>query len=305
MGPWIVSSCNPCQIIQTTLVNHMTVAMQSTPLPFGFFVQECRLAKWFDFGFNVFWRLCFQFECVLLCASCLTQVCLHVKQVCSWGLGRGTACSRQRQWVQDVSWAIPACIGTIPHCNQSWILWRRHLDCSFYFFALFRFTCFFVVRHVCITFFVSDMWLEVTHWNDIRCIAEAAQETANEFNWSEASSETSVLLEQWRFFFQSNRNGWRFFFQSNRNGWMIIHHRRPEMQLLILSNHLPNGQIGMDEHHRPGFVVKVLGKPCHRKMQVCYNTNGVHLHTSFTCIVRNLFLQCACMGTWWMHCESV
>ena len=142
MGPWIVSSCNPCQIIQTTLVNHMTVAMQSTPLPFGFFVQECRLAKWFDFGFNVFWRLCFQFECVLLCASCLTQVCLHVKQVCSWGLGRGTACSRQRQWVQDVSWAIPACIGTIPHCNQSWILWRRHLDCSFYFFALFRFTCF-------------------------------------------------------------------------------------------------------------------------------------------------------------------
>ena len=70
---------------------------------------------------------------------------------------------------------------------------------------------------------------------------------------------------------------------------MIIHHRRPEMQLLILSNHLPNGQIGMDEHHRPGFVVKVLGKPCHRKMQVCYNTTGVHLHTSFTCIVRNLF----------------
>jgi len=50
-----------------------------------------------------------------------------------------------------------------------------------------------------------------------------------------------------------------FPFQSNRNGRMIIHHR-PEMQLLILPNHLPNGQMGMDEHHRPGFVVKVLGK---------------------------------------------
>ena len=48
-------------------------------------------------------------------------------------------------------------------------------------------------------------------------------------------------------------------FQSNRNRRMIIHHR-PEMQLLILPNHLPNGQMGMDEHHRPGFVVKVLGK---------------------------------------------
>ena len=58
------------------------------------------------------------------------------------------------------------------------VTWIAH----FIFLLCFVSHVFFVVRHVCITFFVSDMWLEVTHWNDIRSIAEAAQETANEFN---------------------------------------------------------------------------------------------------------------------------
>ena len=78
---------------------------------------------------------------------------------------------------------------------------------------------------------------------------------------------------------------------------MIIHHRRPEMQLLIWSNHLPNGQIGMDEHHRPGFVVKVLGN------HVTGRCRYVIIPTESTCIqvLHALYETFFCNVHAWEH----
>jgi hypothetical protein len=88
MSPWLVSSCGPARWSRPPWY---TTWLWQWSLHHGRLASCSGSAAWQSdliFGFNVFWRLCFQFEYVLLCASCfhsgLLQCAIIVQSEIWW-----------------------------------------------------------------------------------------------------------------------------------------------------------------------------------------------------------------------------